>query len=526
MSFPYHFVSLDNAQIQQRRELLDYYGRLAQYSGLLVLFAFPVYRVLPPMRAQKPRTWKASTSAKADEDVSPLSRLAWALDNEPFQGWGTWRHWLVAFCWSSWLLILTTRDTGDDYLHLTKRFAIVGASQLPMHYLLTAKSWSPIQHLTHMSHEELNPYHRLLGRIIILFLSLHASLYLNFYLQVGILRKRIQDLDVILGMTAIASLLTLGSTAFATIRNWNYRLFFYLHVILSASLIPVLYFHVPHIRPYVLQVGLLFILIGVQRNVNQTPSLATIVSVPFTNLCSITIPLTASLSSREYKPGQHIYLAIPSSNPLHHLRLNPFTIANLPDRDTHIQLVVRTLKGATSLLPSLPSKTTLGIEGPYGAARQFPNLLSYTRVLLIAGGVGATFTVPIYRDLLQKAKPQGSEVRFVWIVRELEDTRWALEHLSDKEGKMDTGIEIYLTRESARQPDDKYLAGLASSSHTFKGRPNLRTIMDTMFQSSVDERVAVLICGPSGLGTAVRQEVGKWAERGQDLFWHNEEFGW
>lgn len=27
-----------------------------------------------------------------------------------------------------------------------------------MHYLLAAKSWSPVQYLTRMSHEELNPY--------------------------------------------------------------------------------------------------------------------------------------------------------------------------------------------------------------------------------------------------------------------------------------------------------------------------------------------------------------------------------
>ncbi len=43
-------------------------------------------------------------------------------------------------------------------------------------------------------------------------------------------------------------------------------------------------------------------------------------------------------------------------------------------------------------------------------------------------------------------------------------------------------------------------------------------------------RVAVLVCGPTGMGTALRREVGRWVRRGGpgrwDVFWHDEEFGW
>ncbi|KAL8877139.1 MAG: hypothetical protein Q9198_004794, partial [Flavoplaca austrocitrina] len=118
--------------------------------------------------------------------------------------------------WAIWLSVLAVRDTGDDYLHLTKRFGIIGASQLPLHYLLALKSsWSPITYLTRLSHEELNPYHRALGRIILLFVSLHASFYLNFFIQKSLLTKRIRDPDVILGLLAITTFLTVGTTALA-----------------------------------------------------------------------------------------------------------------------------------------------------------------------------------------------------------------------------------------------------------------------------------------------------------------------
>jgi len=56
------------------------------------------------------------------------------------------------------------KDTGDDYLHVTKTLRYCRCVQLPIHYLLAMKAWSPIQYIARMSHEEINPYHRLLGR--------------------------------------------------------------------------------------------------------------------------------------------------------------------------------------------------------------------------------------------------------------------------------------------------------------------------------------------------------------------------
>jgi len=59
-----------------------------------------------------------------------------------------------------------------------------------------------------MSHEELDPYHRLLGRIIVFLMAVHSSLYLNFYVQKGLLYKRLADWDVILRLLAISQQLS------------------------------------------------------------------------------------------------------------------------------------------------------------------------------------------------------------------------------------------------------------------------------------------------------------------------------
>ncbi|KAI4265144.1 MAG: hypothetical protein L6R35_007188, partial [Caloplaca aegaea] len=284
MRLPYTFTSPDETQLQRRRYLLDTYGQVAQISALIPLLAYQLHRSLRILK-RKLNTIRSVSRAKehaspvtsnfgrqlAESQTSSWDRLAWLLDQEVLLGWGTWRVLLVAAFWTMWLFVLAISGTEDDYLHLTKRFGIIAASQLPLHYLLALKSsYSPISLLTRLSHEELNPYHRALGRILLIFLSLHASFYLNFYVQKSLLLKRIRDADVILGLLAITSLLILGTTALARIRRKNYLLFFTVHVALSISLLPILYFHVSHLRPYILESALIYALLILQRNVSQT----------------------------------------------------------------------------------------------------------------------------------------------------------------------------------------------------------------------------------------------------------------
>ena len=560
MGFPYQFVSLDPEQEVRRRRLLDSYGQFAQLSILLIPL---IYQLGVGIRLLSRRLYKSGGYQTVKDHSSPVissfkqpssvlpeitwSRINWIVD-EDIRGYGTLRHWLIAGLWALWLLVLTMKDTGDDYLHLTKRFAIIAASQLPLHYLLAAKEWSPIQYLTRMSHEELNPYHRLLGRIIITFMALHASMYLNFYVQKGLLLKRIQDRDVILGLTAISSALLIGTTALSRIRDWNYRLFFYLHVSLSIALLPILYLHVSHLRIYILESVLIYVLLILQRNVSQAPVNSTVTRLPETNLLSITIPLTEALAKRTYKPGQHLYLGFPSLP--QKLRINPFSIANPdPYSDKHLHLVARTLSGTTAMLADLgsqPQPTPLLIEGPYGSVKNFPDLTSYDRVLLVAGGVGATFTFPLYCDLLQRFAKEGISppVRFVWSVRAKADAQWGIDELRTKSREiLAPGIEVYITgndvagseelkgdeielqeREVASKPLSDVKA--ESTAVMTKGRPNFGAIVDEVFVHDDNDKIAILVCGPGGMGAAVRKQVGRWVRSGRDVFWHSEEFGW
>ena len=575
MGFPYHFVDLNNEQNLRRRQLLDGYGQFAQLSILLLPL---VCQLCFGLRLLISRTWpfKSQTVKEHQSPVvsgfkqSPrgnltnlLTRVRWFLDEEVFVGWNTRQEWLAAILWTMWLLVLVFRNTGDDYLHLTRRFGIVAASQLPLHYLLAAKSWSPIQYMTRMSHEELNPYHRLLGRILIALFSIHAAMYLNFYVQKSLLLKRIQDRDVILGLLAITTFMVIGTTALAKIRTWNYRVFFYLHVILSLSLLPILFFHVSHIRRYIIESAVIYLILILQRNVSQTTAEATIELIPSTNLLSISIPLTKSLSSKTYAQGQHIYLGFASLP--QKLRINPFSIANRDPRDDKkIELVARALSGTTAMLAdhAVKQKTIkLTLEGPYGAAGHFPDLASYDRVLFIAGGVGATFTLPLYLDLLHRAARGESipGIRFIWSIRQSADAGWGIKQLLEACGTLPESFNAYVTHSDVDERDltssarrtqdrpeaessdfielqerDRLLSGLSSSEGSVSrdgktmqnGRPEFRAIVDEVFSYDSSERVAVMVCGPSGMGMSVRREVARWVWKGRDVFWHGEEFGW
>lgn len=573
MGFPYHFVTLNDEQNLRRRQLLDGYGQFAQLSILLLPLVYQLCfglrllmsRIWPPNRQvvkehQSPVISSFKQPARGYSTKS-LARIRWFLDGEFFEGWNTRQEWLIASLWATWLLVLVFRDTGDDYLHLTRRFGIVAASQLPLHYLLAAKSWSPVQYLTRMSHEELNPYHRLLGRILIALFSVHAAMYLNFYIQLNLLSKRIQNRDVVLGLMAITTFMLIGTTALAKIRTWNYRLFFYLHVILSLSLLPILFFHVSHIRRYIIESAAIYLVLIVQRNVSQTTAEATIELVPSTNLLAITVPLTKTLSSQTYTQGQHIYLGFPSLP--QKLRINPFSIANRdPHDDEKIELVVRALSGTTAMLADYAGKqkaTSLTLEGPYGAARYFPDLATYDRVLFVAGGVGATFTLPLYLDLLHR-DARGEHVpsmKFVWSVRQVADARWGIEKLLEACDTLPESFSAYTTHVNAERAGSDPLAREAqskaepevsdsielqerdrllsnsledSASRAAKmlqtGRPDFRAIVDEVFSYNDRDRVAVFVCGPRGMGATVRKEVGRWVWRGRDVFWHGEEFGW
>ncbi|GAM82269.1 hypothetical protein ANO11243_002480 [Dothideomycetidae sp. 11243] len=519
----------------RRRSLLDWYGEVAQLSALVPLALLAVYRLVQLLSARGSTAQNVKSVTRSFSWWCGSSLYLW---NYPL---GTNGEVLGGIVWLAWLLILCANQTGDDYMHLTKRFGIVGASQLPLHYLLAWKSsWSPIARITGRSWEELNRIHQVLGRVITTLFTLHASFYLNFFISAGVLAKRIKDLDVILGLTAITSFTVLGGTALNAVRDKNYRLFFIVHVSVALLVFPVLYFHVSHLRIYILE-SIAILLVGtLLRRLGRSTVSATVAEVEGADLIEVSVP-RSELNKQSWAPGQHVYLSM--ANTL--ISTNPFTIASLP-AEKKLRLMLRVLRGNTKTIASATkhgSKLQLQIEGPYGHTEHLKTLLRCDRILFVAGGVGATFIAPLHRALMHALSSRTeslipSKVSLLWTVKTLDETHWALQdmaqpgvaeatkvHLTSSPRKRDAqsipreGVEMQSLLSDAREQN------VPAGVEVRRGRPDLHRVVDEVFAQSATERVAVYVCGPKGMGDRVRDAVGRYVAEGREVIFWNEEFG-
>ncbi|KAI3339649.1 ferric reductase like transmembrane component [Ustulina deusta] len=577
MAWPYQFVDLDTAQLQARRHTLDRYGLIAQLSTLVPVALFLLYRLVAWGIARVTGSGRGKYAAVPDSPALKQQRLSvvgslsagarkvawWFGDDVVFLGWnwGPRDQIIGGAVWTIWLLVLCVVDTGNDYLHLTRRFGIVGVSQFPVQYLLSLKSLNPIALALSSSHEEVNRWHRVLGRVIGIFVTLHAVFYVNFYYQNNLLGQKITSIVPVLGFALITAMYLLYGTALSVVRQYSYRIFFITHLLVALALPPTIYFHAHHASFYVWESLIVFLLDIAKRRFGTIIADTEVELIPGTDLIKLVGTIPKSKIDRFAKnPGTHIYLSLPSAsrpskNPIAPAHLvfefsfNPFSIAAVDENSGQLTLVARRHDGpmtralskfATNTNPD--SKVKLAFDGPYGCAQRFPNLASseFDRILLVAGGVGATFTLPLYRWIL--AENPAARVQMAWAVRGAGDATWPVtgegESIVD-----DDNIQLFLTRETLENASDDVrlsddsedveLAVLSNGQQQTKQtpmhgdkRPNLQKIVDEVFRQGVEERVAVLVCGPEAMASELRFHVGDWVRKGRYVWWHNESFAW
>ena len=494
-----------------------------------------------------------------------------------------------------------------DYLHLTKRFGQIGASQLPLHYLLAMRTpYSPVQWITRLSHEQLKAAHQILGRIVYLLFILHAVFYFVFFAMSGFLAKRIKDWDVIFGIITLILFAAISTTALAFIRRRNYRVFYISHIAIANFIIVPMYLHVSHIRLYVYEIIVVECLHLITRAIRLKMYQGTLRLLPGTNLVQIRIPLPDNHAALNWHPGQHVYLTRPwgsAKAPSYYQqwlmvnKSNPFTIASLPSVDHELLLVARTLNGNTAYLASLAQKLSQGgtglpmlptatgdipilpiaLEGPYGASTRLPDLTDFDKVLLVAGGVGATFIMPLYRAIAEyhDTTPGATQVRCIWAVQKLADTQWAFpdaspshehEHedqrAAEREEAVSNGllnkaatVEVYVTRptggsrhavtaatpvfavdddddaEQFEMQESEQLLGVEEQMERPRkgmvvktGRPQMSEIVEEVFSRGM--RTAVICCGPKRLTEDLKRSVEVYVKKGHDVYWYDETFGW
>ncbi|KAL6893151.1 hypothetical protein HDV57DRAFT_224580 [Trichoderma longibrachiatum] len=614
MGWPYHFLTLSQQDVLLRRQTIDRYALIAHVAALAPALLCILLRLAARAARFLPRnghddgdagrgryshvpgspTVKAQRSSGLGLLAARWRALKWWLgDDVVVRGvrWGQRDEWLLGVFWTGVLLVLCVLETGQDYLHLTKRFGSIAVSQLPIQYLLSLKALNPYAHAFASSHEHVNRYHRVLGRVIYALVAAHIVFYNVFFILSGIWVKRFFAPVVFCGVLAAVALHALMGTALVRVRRLSYRIFFITHLGVALLAPVLLFFHAHSARFYVAESLVVFLVdIAVRKFGMITHTAATVELVPGTNLIKITAPMPAhKIEEFRSRPGSHVYLSLPpegrtsqhamSRSFIFDLLFNPFTVASASQDNQTITLVARRRTGPmTNMLsqvasssssfssttsfttpPPYPGNTinnsnnnntiTLAIEGPHGAiGKRFQHLLTWgpSRILLVAGGVGATFALPLYQALRREIPSSSSHVHFIWAIRSAADATWAMTPTSADDGEKslldDDNVHLYLTEDimgnnnynntnDASSIELRDMRGTASSgrrqsSSSNSRRPNFQKIVDDLFRHGADEKVAILVCGPDEMARDVRRRVGPWVFKGREVWWHNESFGW
>ncbi|KAF1925431.1 ferric-chelate reductase [Didymella exigua CBS 183.55] len=333
------------------------------------------------------------------------------------------------------------------------RCGVVTLGQLPLIFLLSGKN-NVIGFLTGVSYERLNWLHRWTARCMLLTATIHMGYFLSVWAPYNYFPIQLKQNKLVWrGLAAWCVLVWINFSSATPIRGWNYELFVVQHVASFAVFVGFVYVHAPpELQGYVWAAVAIFFFDRVFRalrflyaNISLFHSSAKregllACKAEFAALPDDTTRITIRNPPISWTPGQHVFLSCQGIAPL---QSHPFTIASIPE-DGKMDFLVKAQSGGTrrffkhaqksqGLAETAQGPKTVTIEGPYGCHRP---LRQFDSIVLLAGSTGATFTVPLLRDVLQGwrensdpsaasrwslfALPKGAvtrHVRFVWVVK-------------------------------------------------------------------------------------------------------------
>lgn len=369
------------------------------------------------------------------------------------------------------------------------RAGFIAVCQIPLIVLLAGKR-NIIGALTGLGYERLNWLHRWTARALLLTVLIHCGFWLSEWGKFDYIMVKIKtDSLTQKGIAAGSILLWLVVSSVAPIRGLCYEIFVVQHIISWLGFFVALSFHVPAENQIWLWLPLGFW--AFDRLVRAVFLFANNISLFHKSqsgflACKATFePLDESHTRIiianppvTWQAGQHLFLAC---HPLAPLSSHPFTISSLPS-DGRIEFVVRAKKGATKrffkyaekIHPALPTSSTnqtvgrsVLVDGPYSRIRP---LRQFDSLVFVAGSTGATFTVPLMRDIVQHwagsapsskspfSPPIGAVthyIRFIWVIKRKSSICWFgkqldqvvedVEILRNEGHDIAVDISIYLT---------------------------------------------------------------------------------
>jgi predicted ferric reductase len=201
------------------------------------------------------------------------------------------------------------------------------------------------------------------------------------------------------------------------LRKLRYEVFYIVHIIMFMLILIVVGMHRPDLSRKTLVIILFAVSIWVFDRVLRFLRISLL---SFGNTATVTpLPFggTRIMLRRSpgcVTPGSHCFLWIPG---IRMAETHPFTVVS----NNSLEFVIAACDGFTSDLHTFALKNPgrslrASVDGCYGSA---PDFTGATKVLLIAGGSGASFSLGVAVDLVHKLGDSRSTViEVIWAVRE------------------------------------------------------------------------------------------------------------
>ncbi|KAH8887715.1 hypothetical protein GQ53DRAFT_655205 [Thozetella sp. PMI_491] len=353
------------------------------------------------------------------------------------------------------------------------RFGWLTLVNLALLIFLALKN-TPLAVLTAYSYERLNCLHQIAGYTMFASMVIHAALYTAQFRSQHKLLAIYSERENIAAIVAGFSFLSVAFSATFLRRIW-YELFYVSHVLFWMVGIVCVGFHQPDLGTKALIITLLA---GGMWVTDRTIRASRVLYYSANNTVTV-YPLSNGGTRVVMKkiparavPGKHCFVWIPA---IRKLETHPFTvIATNP-----LEFAVKANNGFTRDLHTYavahPGATLrASLDGPYGT---FPDPMHFDKIVLIAGGGGATFTFGLAVNVLERMTPHTNKrISFIWSVREHENLSWFREHLDTLKTHTHSPkvkVSLYVTRapsnDSADGQDGTARGMRSVSSQSFEG---------------------------------------------------------
>ncbi|KAL0580651.1 ferric-chelate reductase [Marasmius crinis-equi] len=364
---------------------------------------------------------------------------------------------------------------------LALRWGTITVSLLPL-AVLTAARQNFLVWLTGWSHNSWNVFHRWVGRLMFFGGLGHGLLYTTYAVLKGQFLKDLQKYFWILGFCAFATLCILATIpSVRFMRNRSYEVFIAVHVISSAAFVILLCYHTKWKRS-IEWIYLALLLWGFDRIARLLksgvfPHKGHVTHNRSSMRLDVNIPGGIRIA-----PGQFAHIRLPQ---ISYVQSHPFSIAavfeattsshrhrsssaNVSDGEDSMEetplvadreaksgrttqrvtFLIRPHDGFTRKLydhilsaPSRPVPVQVFFEGPYGYQH---DLSRHTSLIFLAGGVGVTYTLP-YLLKLPASMLEKQRLRFVWVLRALEEIESILDILEEIPNELAQFVDFYYT---------------------------------------------------------------------------------